>query len=110
MKKLFFPALLLLALLVATCTGRDYSYLYKTYKGTELYSDKVAEENISMTADIVVTVKPAGIIEINGLEGTYKIIKDKPMSILRSFVRFKEKARMKYNHFNILKMKTNLSC
>ena len=77
MKKLLIPGLFLLSLLLTNCKGKDYSYLYNTYKGNHNVSKDISGSDVDMVAEIIVTVQPDGIIEINGVSGTYKIIDDK---------------------------------
>ncbi len=78
MKKLFFPGLFFLALWFSSCVNKDYSYLYHTYRGTQIVTEVDSSIDVDMKADITVIVQPDGVITINDQVGTYQIINDKP--------------------------------
>ena len=78
MKKLFFPGLFLFSLWLSSCVSKDYSYLYHTYRATQIVSEVDSSADVDMKADITVLVQPDGVITINDQVGTYQILNDNP--------------------------------
>ncbi len=76
MKKFLIPVMLVFTLIIVSCKSKDYSFLYKTFKGTHVVSEKFAGADIDLSAGIEVIIQPAGVITINGETGSYDIIED----------------------------------